>query len=149
VYRVTPHPPLNAFEQAGWRLTWSETPNWYQSLRERTSKQTDESFTIGAWVKQDGTIADVVFGSPAYAAGLMPGMKITSVNGRKYGADELREEIAAKRALDVNVEQGTFSGAFHVDYRDGEHYPHLERTAGADLLTDIMRARGERPSRPQ
>ena len=139
VYRVTPHPPLNAFEQAGWRLTWNETPNWYQSLRERTSKQTDESFTIGTWIKQDGTIADVVFGSPAYAAGLMPGMKITSVNGRKYGAAELREEIAAKRPLDVNVEQGTFSGAFHVDYRDGERYPHLERTSGPDLLTEIMR----------
>ena len=105
----------------------------------RTSKQTDESFTIGAWIKPDGMIADVVFGSPAYAAGLMPGMKITSVNGRKYGADELREEIAAKRTLDVNVEQATFSGAFHVDYREGSRYPHLERTSAPDVLTDIMK----------
>ena len=72
---------------------------------------TDESFTAGMWVKHDGTIADVVYGAPAYGAGLTPGMKITSVNGRKFSGDALREEIVAKRALDLNIEQGTFAGA--------------------------------------
>jgi predicted metalloprotease with PDZ domain len=140
VYRVTPHPPLSAFEAAGWRLVYNDTPNWYESLRERFTKTNDESFTVGMWVKQDGTIADVVYGTPAYGAGLTPGMKITSVNGRKFSGDALREEIVAKRALDLNIEQGTFAGAFRIDYRDGERYPHLERIAAApDVLSDILR----------
>jgi predicted metalloprotease with PDZ domain len=140
VYRVTPHPPLGALEAAGWRLIYNDTPNWYESLRERFTKTSDESFTIGAWLKQDGTIADVVYGTPAYAAGLMPGMKITAVNGRKYGGDALREEIAARRPLNLNVEQGTSAATFTVDYRDGERFPHLERIAGApDVLADILR----------
>ena len=140
VYRVTPHPPLGSFEAAGWRVAYNETPNWYESLHERTSKQTDESFTIGIWVKQDGTIADVVYGSPAYAAGMMPGMKITAINGRKFSGDVLREEIAAKHALDVSAEQGSFAGTFHIDYRDGERFPHLERIAETpDTLSEILR----------
>jgi hypothetical protein len=81
---------------------------------------------------------------------LMPGMKITAVNGRKYSADVLHEEIAAKRPLELSVEQGTWVGTVHLDYRDGERYPHLERIAGApDVMSDILRPRGERPSRPQ
>ncbi|HEY2325419.1 MAG TPA: M61 family peptidase [Thermoanaerobaculia bacterium] len=144
VYRVTPHPPLNAFEQAGWRLVWNDTPNWYESLRERLAKQTDVSFSLGMWVKSDGTITDVVFGSPAYAAGLMPGMKVTSVNGRKYDGDALLEEIRAAKGtakpIDVVAEQTSFSGTFHIDYHDGERHPHLERIADRpDVLSDIMR----------
>ncbi|HEV8435513.1 MAG TPA: M61 family peptidase [Thermoanaerobaculia bacterium] len=144
VYRITPHPPLNAFEQAGWRLVWNDTPNWYGSLRERLGKQTDVSFSLGMWVKSDGTISDVVFGSPAYAAGLMPGMKVTSVNGRKYDGDVLREEIRAAKTsakpIDVVAEQASFSGTFHIDYHDGERHPHLERIADRpDVLSDIMR----------
>ena len=140
VYRVTPHPPLNAFEQAGWRLVWNDSPNWYESLRERLAKNTDVSFSAGMWVKGDGTISDVVFGSPAYAAGLMPGMKVTSVNGRKYDGDVLREEIRAAKALDVVAEQASFSGTFHIDYHGGEVHPHLERIEGRpDMLSDILR----------
>ena len=142
VYRVAPHPPLRALQAAGWGLVYNDTPNWYQSLRERFTKTTDESFTVGMWTKQDGTIADVVYGAPAFAAGLMPGMKITAINGRKYSADVLREEIRAKKPLDVHVEQGTFAGAFRIDDRGGERFPHLERIAGAaDVLSEIMRPR--------
>jgi predicted metalloprotease with PDZ domain len=144
VFRVTPHPPLNALEQSGWRLVWNDTPNWYASLRERLNKQTDVSFSLGMWVKNDATIYDVVYGSPAYTAGLMPGMKITSVNDRKYDGDVLREELRAAKGttkpIDLVAEQASFSGTFHINYHDGEQFPHLERIAGRpDYLSDIMR----------
>jgi predicted metalloprotease with PDZ domain len=140
VYKVAPHPPLAALEASGWRLVYNDTPNWYESLRERTNKSTDASFSIGLWVKNDGTISDVVYGSPAYAAGLVPGMKINSIDGRKYDGDALREEIRAAKPIDVTVEQATFAGTFHVDYRAGEQFPHLQRIDGRpDLLSEIMR----------
>jgi len=97
------------------------------------------------WVKNDGTISDVVTGSPAYAAGLMPGMKITSIDGRKYDGEVLREEIAAAKGttkpIEVAVEQASFAGTFRIDYHDGMRWPHLERIDGkADVLSDILRA---------
>jgi hypothetical protein len=75
---------------------------------------------------------------------LMPGMKITSIDGRTYSGDVLHEEIRAAKeatkAIDINAEQATFAGTFHVDYHGGERYPHLERIAGTvDVLTEIMR----------
>jgi predicted metalloprotease with PDZ domain len=140
VYRIAPHPPLGALEATGWRLVYNDTPNWYQSLRERTTKQADVSFSIGLWIKNDGTIADVVYGSPAYAAGLMPGMRINAVNGRKYAGDVLREELRAKQPLELSAEQGSFAGTFRIDYSGGEVFPHLERIEGKpDVLSDILR----------
>ena len=144
VYRVAPHPPLAALEAAGWRLVYDDKPNWYAALRERTNKQTDVSFSLGMWIKNDGTIVDVVTGAPAYAAGLMPGMKITSVNGRKFDGDVLRQEIAAAKGttkpIDVVAEQASFSGTFRIDDHGGERWPHLERIDGkADVLSDILR----------
>jgi predicted metalloprotease with PDZ domain len=138
IYRIAPHPPL--LDGTGWRLVYNDSPNWYAALRERTGKLIDASFTLGMWVKNDGTIADVVHGSPASAAGIVPKMKITAINGRKFDGDVLREEIRAAKPIDVFVEQGSFAGRFHIDYSGGERFPHLERIEGTpDVLSDIMR----------
>jgi predicted metalloprotease with PDZ domain len=140
VYRVNAHPPLGALENSGWRLVYNDTPNTYVAMRERTGKETNVSLDLGMWVKNDGTISDVVFNGPAFAAGLTAGMKINAVNGRKYDGSVLREELRAKKPLEFSVEQGTFAGTFKIDYRGGEQYPHLERIADRpDLLSDIMR----------
>jgi predicted metalloprotease with PDZ domain len=142
VYRIAPHPPLGALEAAGWRLVYTDTPNWWIGFREHTHKPIDESFSIGIWVKNEGTIADVVHGSAAYAAGLMPGMKITSINGRKFSDDVLHEETRAAKPLTIAAEQATFSGSFTIENHAGERFPHLERISGTpDLLTDIMKSR--------
>ena len=145
VYRIAAHPPLGALEASGWRLVYNTTPNWYSALRERTSKETDASFSLGMWVKNDGAkISDVVFGSPAYEAGLTPGMTIVAVNGRKYDGDVLREEMRAGKPLELVVQQGSFSGSFRINYRGGEQWPHLERIADRpDVLSDIIRPRAK------
>jgi predicted metalloprotease with PDZ domain len=153
VYRVAAHPPLGALEAAGWQLVYNDTPNGYLALRERTNKQTDVSFSLGMWIKNDGTIADVVYGSPAFAAGLMPGMKVTAVNGRKFDGDVLRQEIRAAKTsgkpITLFAEQGSFAGLFSIDYHGGEQYPHLERIEGrADVLSEILRPHSRAGSRP-
>ena len=127
-----------------WRLAYDETPNSYEALRERSNKQVDVSFSLGMWVNTDGTIADVVSGGPAYAAGLTPGMKIRAIDGRTFSPEVLPQQIAAAKGrpnpIEVAVEQATFAGTFHVDYHDGERHPHLQRVAGTpDMLSDVIR----------
>jgi predicted metalloprotease with PDZ domain len=145
VYDVTPHPPLGAVEAAGWRLTYNETPNVYGTQRERSRHNVDASFTVGLYLK-DGVVTDVVFGSPAYEAGIVAGMHLTSINGRKFDADVLHEEIAAAKGttkpMAMTIEQASTAMTVHVNYHDGERYPHLQRIDGrADLLSEIIRPR--------
>jgi len=142
VYKITPHPPLGALEAAGWRLVYSDKSNDYMIPRSKSSKRVDATFSIGILFHDDGKIDDLTPGTPAAAAGLTPGMEVTSINGRKWSADVLREELAAKRPLDVIAGFGEHVATYHIDYRGGEQFPHLERIEGRpDVLSEIMRAR--------
>ena len=90
-------------------------PNAYQTLRARSSKRTDESFTFGIWLKDDGTIDDIDPGAPAWEAGLGPGMKIVAVDGRAWTPDVLAEQIQAAKGeqradRDRGRSRGTCSG---------------------------------------
>lgn len=143
VYAVQPRAPLGGIEGAGWKLVYTDQPNAYQKLRAKSSKLADESFTLGVWVKDDGTISDVVTGSPAWEAGLGPGMKIVAVDGRAWAPEILPEEVqAAKGAsapIEIAAQQGDALKAFRVNYHEGERYPHLERDASKpDLLGVIL-----------
>ena len=143
VYAVQPRAPLGGLEAAGWKLAFTDQPNEYQQARAKTMKQVDESFSLGLWIKLDGTVNDVVVGSPAWEAGLGPGMKLVAVNGRAWAPEVLPEEIrAAKSAttpIEIAAQQGDVLKTFRVNYHEGERYPHLERDASRpDLLAAIL-----------
>lgn len=143
VYAVQPRAPLGGIAGAGWKLVYTDQPNAYQKLRAKSSKLVDETFSLGIWVKEDGTVDDIVTGSPAWDAGLGPGMKIVAVNGRAWTTEILPEEVpAAKGAsapIEIAVQQGDALKTFRVNYHEGERYPHLERDASKpDLLGAIL-----------
>ncbi|HEX3554547.1 MAG TPA: M61 family peptidase [Thermoanaerobaculia bacterium] len=147
VYAVQPRAPLGGLEAAGWKLVYTEQPNEFQKARAQSSKQVDETFTLGLWVKEDGTIDDVVVGAPAWEAGLGPGMKLVAVDGRKWAPEVLPEEIqAAKKSttpIEITAEHGDVVRTFRVNYHDGERHPHLEREGSrVDVLSAILAARG-------
>ena len=142
VYKVTPHPPLGALEAAGWRLVYNDQPNAYAAIRQRSSKRIDVTFSLGILFHDDGKIDELTPGTPAANAGLTPGMEVTSINGRKWSADALHEEIKAGKPLEVTAGFGEHVATYRIDYKGGEQHPHLERMEGkADLLSAIMASR--------
>ena len=84
VYAVNAAAPTRGFDASGWRLIYNALPNADKFIPPLASPQGVQMFTIGALVRNDGTIDDVVAGSPAYEAGLGPHMSIVSVNGRSF-----------------------------------------------------------------
>jgi predicted metalloprotease with PDZ domain len=143
VYDVEPHSPVGGLEAAGWKLVYTDKPNAYQVARAKTQGLWDASFSLGLWLKDDGTITDIVNGAPAWEAGLGPGMKLVAVNGRKWAPEILSQGIQearqSKAPIEVTAEQGDVLRAFRIDYHGGERYPHLERDpARPDLLSVIL-----------
>jgi predicted metalloprotease with PDZ domain len=146
VYAVAPRAPLGGFEAAGWKLVYGPQPNEYQAARARSSKLIDASFTLGLWVKDDGAIDDVVVGSPAWEAGLGPGMKLVAVGGRAWApallAEAIRAAAGATAPIELTVQQVDVLKTFRVAYHDGERFPHLVRDpARPDLLSAILAPR--------
>jgi predicted metalloprotease with PDZ domain len=142
VYQVNSKPPTDGLEAAGWRLVYNPTPNSVYAAVFPDSH--DASHSIGIYVKKDGTISDVLPGTPAYDAGLGPHMTLLAVDGRAYSADVLTESIVHPRNGKISVIVRNFESVEtrEIQYAGGIRYPHLERIPGShDYLTEILAPR--------
>ena len=106
----------------------------------------DVAYSIGIYLRDDGTIADTIEGMSAAKAGIGPGMKLIGVNGRKYSAEVLHDALKAGKSgtapLELLVENTGYYKTYKIDYHGGERYPHLVRDESKpDLLTEIYKAK--------
>ncbi len=103
----------------------------------------DLSYSLGFVVKKDGALRDVIHGSPAYQAGLGPGMKLVAVNRRAWSKavlnDALRDSKDSKQPIDLLMENAKVYTTYSVPYHEGIRNPHLERSDAPDVLSDILK----------
>lgn len=146
IYQVAPHAPLGGITGGGWKLVYTDKPNTQVRLGDHARKSVDLMYSIGAMLKEDGSVMDVNPNLDAAKAGLAPGMKIITVNGRPWSTDALHEAITAAKSsttpIELVVENGSFTGAYKLNYHGGERYPHLERdSTKPDVLGEVIKSR--------
>ncbi len=137
------HAPLGGIERDGWKLVYNDQPNVFTHALEKLVKFADFSYSLGFIVAQDGKLDDVIVGSPAYQAGLGPGMKLVAVNGRKWTPPVLHAAIKAAQGnsapIELLVENAQFFRTYSISYHEGDKNPHLERVSGQpDLLSTLL-----------
>jgi predicted metalloprotease with PDZ domain len=145
IYQVAPHAPLAGITSGGWRLVYTDKPNTQIRVGDHSRKSVDLMYSIGAMLKEDGSVMDVNPNFEAAKAGLAPGMKITAVNGRTWSIDVLHEAITAAKSsttpIELVVENGSFTNVFKLNYHGGERYPHLERDpTKPDVLGEVIKS---------
>ena len=142
VNSTDPHAPLGGIERGGWRLVYNDQPNLFIKTADKVRKSVDASYSLGFVVREDGTLSDVIYGSPAYAAGIGPEMKLVAINGRAWSKDVLQDTLRAskdsKEPIDLLIENAKFFKTYSIAYHGGIRSPHLERAEGADLLGGIV-----------
>ena len=143
--------PLDGITRGGYQLTYTDMPSEYFKATEKTRKTQNQLFSIGLSISMSehsrGEIQDVLWNSPAFKAGMGPGMKLVAVNGRAFDADKdvLKDAIAAAKSSKAPIkllvrEQDTFM-TFDVDYHGGLKYPVLTAVPGkTDYLDAIIAA---------
>ena len=141
---INPHAPIAGITQGGWKLVFTDKPNTQIRIADHSRKSVDLSYSLGVLVKEDGTLMDVNPDLAAFKAGLAPGMKILSVNGRTWSTDVLHEAITSAKnstaPIELVVENGSFNETYKLNYHGGERYPHLERdNTKPDVLGDVIK----------
>src|SRR5208282_4251061 len=140
---LAPRTPLEAIENSGWKIYYNEDPNQIQTNTEIVSHSVDLSTSIGLGILTDGSVYDVIHGSPAYQAGIGPGMKIVAVEGGQFSPEALRGAVDAGKnsptPIHLLISNGAQYQTFAVDYHGGVQYPHLERNNNRpDYLGEIL-----------
>jgi predicted metalloprotease with PDZ domain len=139
---LAPHPPLGALTDSGWRIAYTDTTNAYV---ESVLAGLEPMFSLGMRLGHDGTISDVVLGSPADQAGLGPGMQVISINGDRWSADRLHDALKASTSshqVMIEIQNDDVVKTVTLEYAGGIRQPHLERVPGAeDVLATILAPR--------
>jgi predicted metalloprotease with PDZ domain len=142
--------PLGGIERAGWRLVYTGVRNDYLKTVEQGEKHTtDLAFSLGVRLNADGSVIDALVGSPAFDAGLGPGMRILTVGGKPFSPDGLRGalSLAARPGPPIFLQvdnEGTVT-TVPVEYRAGPREPHLEQVPGGpDVLASILATHARR-----
>jgi predicted metalloprotease with PDZ domain len=143
VNATSAHAPLGGIERGGWRLVYNDQPNQYLRAGENLGKRTNAAYSLGFNVKEDGQLLDVLVGSPAYIAGIGPGMKLVAVNGRAYSKDVLLDALRASQSnskpIELLVENAKFFKTYSIPYHGGIKIPHLEHTGAGDVISEILK----------
>ncbi|WP_446652249.1 M61 family metallopeptidase, partial [Blastomonas sp.] len=131
VFEVTPEVGKQGFALGGYELVYvPEASNFIRS-GEAASGTTDLSHSIGLIVEKDGKIAQVMWGSPAFDAGMTVGDQITGVAGRDYSGEALKSAVAATTStgsVQLLVKRGKRYRETALSYRGGLRYPALRKT---------------------
>jgi predicted metalloprotease with PDZ domain len=144
----SPHAPLGGIQNGGWKLVYSDQKNSTMDAAEKSSEFIDLSFSLGMIVSKDGDVRDVIPGSPAFTAGLGPGMKVIAVNSRKWSKDVVRAALRAATRNDqpiiVLAENAEYINSYSINYHGGEQYPHLVRVdSQPDILSEIAKPQAQ------
>jgi predicted metalloprotease with PDZ domain len=141
--------PLDGVRRGGYKLIYTDTPSDFLSASDEQRKRVNLLFSIGVDLddkEKEGTIAEVLWDSPAFKAHLTAGTQILAINGVAYSADVLKDAIrtaqSTKSPIELIVKAGDRYRVVSLDYHDGLRYPHLERDASVPaLLDDIVATR--------
>jgi predicted metalloprotease with PDZ domain len=144
VYSVSPQPPTDEIERAGYRYVLNDTPNAYQANFEKVHKTIVSWLDVGLNLDPDGNVSDVREDSPAWNAGMGVGMQIVAIDGREFTPDAWRAAVKATSSrfapIVLLVKHADHYQDVTLSYRGGLKYPHLVRIKGTfDMLGDIVR----------
>ena len=146
VYQLAPVPPTSELARSGWRLVYTSKPNEFIEASEALRHSNDQWYSYGLHIGKDDTVTDVREGSPAWDAGMAPGMKIVAIDGQSYSDDVLKyvstQAMHSTGPTEFLVQQDGWYRTCQVSYHGGPKYPHLVRIAGKpDMLAKIMAPR--------
>lgn len=141
VYHPSVHPPTDELERAGWKLVYTDKPNEFVTDSHDVGGSVGW-YAYGANLLEKGEVDDVRTDSPAWRAGLVPGMTVLAVNGHEYSPDALAYALRGAQhstaPIALIVKQNGWYQTLSLDYHDGIRYPHLERIPGTpDMLEAI------------
>jgi predicted metalloprotease with PDZ domain len=139
--------PLNGLTGTGWQLVYDDIPTAYARSLDKSRKQLSLSFSLGLSVQRDvPRISEVIWDSPAWRAGLAPGMTVIAVGGFAYSEELMKEAVSAAKTapepIELLIRDGERYRTVKLDYHQGLRYPRLVRIEGRpDRLAALLKPR--------
>jgi len=144
VYDIAPQAPLEGITKGGYQLIYTAEPTKWTKNAESQGKYSDLTYSGGFTVGTDGKVGSVLWGSPAFKAGMTIGTQVVAVNGRTFSADSLKAAIKAASGtaapIALLVKHDDVYETVNLDWHGGLRYPHLQKTGKGEGTLDALLA---------
>lgn len=119
---------LDDLKSAGYSLVFNTTESAVFAQEEQEDGGLDLSYSIGARILQNGAVQSVSWNGPAFNAGMVPGMRVTRVDGQAFSVDLLRRRIEAASPAPIRLTVLNEEEAAEISIADpqGLRFPHLK-----------------------
>jgi len=144
---LSPNAPLGGIEASGWKVEYNDQePRGEGRGGGPRGPSLNATYSVGLTIGNDGHVQDSIWDGPAFRAGVVPGMEIVAVNGRRFTPEIFNAALRATKTgtepLQLIVVNDDYYRTVTIDYHGGRRYPHLVRIEGeADMLSEITKAR--------
>ena len=140
VDRVAERAPYAGIEQGGYALTWRDRPSGWLADDQAHHSYFDFTYSLGLKMGLGARVIDVLWDGPAFAAGMVKGMKIVSVQGTSYSHAAMQDAIDACEGgggqVELVVERLDRVKTIVLECPTGQRYPTLEALPGQEPLLD-------------
>ena len=138
--------PLGGISRGGYKLVYTSVESPFEKSQEHMYKFTDFNFSLGFSVGHNNILTGVLWGSPAFKAGLTIGTKLVALNGTAYSNTDLKRaldfDLTHPEPLTFIVEQNKAVRTVTISYHKGQRFPHLvPEGSGPRSLDAILAAR--------
>jgi predicted metalloprotease with PDZ domain len=136
--------PLGGFERSGYKLSYIDTPSSILKLNMKVNKYLDLSWSLGMNVAKGAKVNAVIWGGPAYDAGVTVGQEIVAVNGLPYTDDIMKDAVALAKGTTAPIRL-TLKNELRVrdvlvQWNGGHRFPRLEKFGKGDGALDRLLA---------
>ncbi|MBA3668164.1 MAG: M61 family metallopeptidase [Sphingomonas sp.] len=138
--------PLAGFTRSGYRLAYTDTPTAAAKAFFKAREAADFTYSLGLSVGKEAKVASVLWGSPAFVAGLTVGQTIVSVDGHTYSDDVLKDAIVAAKGgnqpIRLITKRGEEVRPVEIRWNGGHRYPRFEKVGkGEGPLDRLLKPR--------
>ena len=134
--------PLMGLTKSGYKLTYADTPTPFFKDSERRGREVNLSYSLGITVGKERHLTSVIWGGPAFEAGLTTAADIVAVNGIDYTEDVIKAAITAAKGgtapIRLTVKTGSRVRDVNVQWNGGLRYPRLEKVGAAETGLDVL-----------
>jgi predicted metalloprotease with PDZ domain len=137
-----PGAPLGGIARSGYELVFTDTPSEYFAAREAYYESNDLTYSLGAWVNNEGAVSSVVWEGVLFDVGMVSGDLIVAVNGTAFTAERLKKAIkdaaATREPFSLLVRDGEQYRTVDIAYYDGLRYPQLQKKGKKTTILDAI-----------
>lgn len=141
-----PRAPLDGLSRSGYKLVYTDTPTSFVKDADKRAKELNLSYSLGLSVNKDKQVNTVIWGGPAFAAGITNAAEMVAVDGVAYTDEIIKAAIIAAKGgtkpIRLTIKTGNQVRDVDLIWGGGLRYPRLEKVGtGVTGLDALLTAR--------